>query len=271
MYATTTTVNAGQTYLSNGNISKSPHPPLQPSQSSQSSQPSFQTISQNAQSLSPSSSTVSLTSLVPTPTLAPASVDEQNSLLIEGNVTNDIDNINTAEQGFNLDIMNNNMSYELSMNEHEFKELSYFDVQIGLETMSKLTKGEKLIVNNGKRLEVDDRYFSGVKRFLSSLDNNNNSVGREVTISFIGHLIEWTKRYCNHAIEEFQRQQDTKYITNLFNLQTLLNNSKDGLAVLSETYSRDKHHRSRIKAYIRAIDNICNQDIEKFLDAIKSK
>lgn len=144
---------------------------------------------------------------------------------------------------------------------NDFNNLSYEDVQINLRLLSDLKEGEKLMVSKGRYIQVDQRYIQGLRRYITS-DSRSRS------LDFINHIICWSKKYCNDAVENINKNKDTQInMSNLINIQKLLGGAQTGLGRLLITYGDDKHNKATIETFISTISAICDQDLKRAINA----
>lgn len=139
----------------------------------------------------------------------------------------------------------------------EFSDLSYEDIQINLRLLGDLKEGEKLMVSNGKYIHVDQRYIQGIRRYFTD-DSRTKS------LSFIHHIIYWTKIYCSDAVSAINRNYETQVnMAILINIQKLLGSAQTGLGRLLITYGDDKHNKATIETFISSISTFCDQDLKR--------
>ena len=105
-------------------------------------------------------------------------------------------------------INDTNIVYVETKKNTEFNDLSYEDVQINLRLLVDLKEGEKLMVTDGRYIQVDRRYVQGFRRYITS-DSRSKS------LNFINHVIYWSKKYCNDAVENINKNRISKYNYNL--------------------------------------------------------
>jgi hypothetical protein len=149
--------------------------------------------------------------------------------------------------------------------QQQFKHLSYIDVQVNLRLIADLKQGEKVMIINKSRMEVDRRYFQQLRRFMS-----NDS--RNTTLEFIDHLINETKKYCDEAVNNIKQNINTKInMEKLINLQSLLKSSITGLGRILLTYDDDKYNKATIETYSSKIQTICDQDLKEAIDYANNK
>jgi hypothetical protein len=142
-------------------------------------------------------------------------------------------------------------------NEIKFKDLSYIDVQINLRLLSDIKEGEKIMILDGRFMQVDNRYAQSFRRYISS-------DSRLRTLNFIEHVIIWAKKYCGDAVEKIYSNVDRKYnLEMLISLQSLLKSSLTGLSRISTTYANDKHNLATIETFKSTIVTFCDQDLKK--------
>jgi hypothetical protein len=141
-----------------------------------------------------------------------------------------------------------------------FKQLSYTDVQINLRLLSDLKEGEKVMIVDHKYMQVDQRYGQSFRRYWTS-------DSRIRTLSFIGHIINWAKYYCNEAVEKINNNEQKQInMEKLINIQTLLRSALTGLSRISTTYSNDKHNLATIETYKSTIQTICDHDLKRAIN-----
>ncbi len=146
----------------------------------------------------------------------------------------------------------------LNINENEnFKELSYTDVQINLRLLGDLKEGEKVMIVDGKYMQVDQRFGQSLRRYWTE-DSRNR------TVYFIEHVIEAAKKYCNEAVEKINSDNNKLInLEKLINIQSLLRSSLTGLSRISATYSNDKHNMATIETFRTTIQTFCDQDLKR--------
>ena len=141
-----------------------------------------------------------------------------------------------------------------------FKQLSYTDVQINLRLLSDLKEGEKVMIVDQKYMQVDQRYGQSFRRYWTS-------DSRIKTLSFIGHIINWAKYYCNEAVEKINNNEQKQInMEKLINIQTLLRSALTGLSRISTTYSNDKHNLATIETYKSTIQTFCDHDLKRAIN-----
>jgi len=184
-----------------------------------------------------------------------ANQTEQNSTLKNSKIQNNTSSLKDAPS----DLIKEN---EVINTEQDtiFKQLSYTDVQINLRLLSDLKEGEKVMIVDQKYMQVDQRYGQSFRRYWTS-------DSRSRTLSFIGHVINWAKHYCNDAVEKINNN-DQKQINmeKLINIQTLLRSALTGLSRISTTYSNDKHNLATIETYKSTIQTFCDHDLKRAIN-----
>ena len=154
-------------------------------------------------------------------------------------------------------INDTNIVYVETKKNTEFNDLSYEDVQINLRLLGDLKEGEKLMVTDGRYIQVDRRYVQGFRRYITS-DSRSKS------LNFINHVIYWSKKYCNDAVENINKNRNTQVnMANLINIQKLLGGAQTGLGRLLITYGDDKHNKATIETFISTISTFCDQDLKR--------
>lgn len=143
----------------------------------------------------------------------------------------------------------------------EFNDLSYEDVQINLRLLGDLKEGEKLMVTDDRYIQVDQRYIQGLRRYITS-DSRSKS------LSFINHIIYWSKKYCSVAVDAINSNRDTQdNMASLINIQKLLGGAQTGLGRLLITYGDDKHNKATIETFISTISTFCDQDLKRAISS----
>ena len=146
----------------------------------------------------------------------------------------------------------------INVNDNEkFKDLSYTDVQINLRLLGDLKEGEKVMIVDGKYMQVDQRYGQSLRRYWT--DDSRNR-----TVYFIEHVIEAAKKYCNEAVDKINMENDKQInLEKLINIQSLLRSSLTGLSRISATYSNDKHNMATVETFRTTIQTFCDQDLKR--------
>jgi hypothetical protein len=148
----------------------------------------------------------------------------------------------------------------------KFKDLSFNDVQINLRLLGDIKENEKIMIIDGKYMQVDQRYGQFVRRYISS-------DSRYTTIKFINHLIVWAKKYCTEAVDNVNKNTNREdNLKKLIDLQSLLRSSLTGLSRMAITYNHDKRNLATIETYRSTIQTICDRDLKSVIDNdVKSK
>jgi hypothetical protein len=146
----------------------------------------------------------------------------------------------------------------------DFSELSYEDVQVNLRVLADLKEGEKLMIGFNKFLMVDQRIGQSVRRWLSS-------DSRMRTIDFIEHVINEANRICKSIVCSIEGGFGIKEnMEKLNRFQQLLTQSLIGLGRHTTTYSDDKLSRARIETIQDKVRTFCDLDLKKAIDGNKS-
>lgn len=139
----------------------------------------------------------------------------------------------------------------------QFDPLSSYDVEVNLGFLADIKEGDKIMLVDGKYMQVENRYISSVRRFFTA-------DSRSTTIQFIHHVVKVAEDLCRDAVVHVQNNEDKqKKLQDLIKMQSLLRSACTGLGRLIATYSDDKLHRSMIEAIRDEIIIFCNEDIKK--------
>lgn len=139
----------------------------------------------------------------------------------------------------------------------KFAVLSYMEVQINLRFLGDLKEGEKVMIDQGRFMQVDQRYAQAARRWWTS-------DSRVRSLRFISHLIESAKKYCGEAVEKIQRAESKQdNLEKLINIQSLLRNALTGLGRMITTYGDDKLNLATIETFRSTITVFCDQDLKK--------
>lgn len=140
----------------------------------------------------------------------------------------------------------------------KFEDLSCQDVQINLRLLGDLKEGEKIMIVDGRYMQVDQRYAQCVRRYMTE-------DSRTTTIKFVDHIIKWATKYCTDAVNHINENRQAN-LKKLIEIQTLLRSSLTGLSRMAITYNDDKHNLATIETYRSTIQNLCDQDLKSAIE-----
>lgn len=144
-----------------------------------------------------------------------------------------------------------------------FVDLTEADVQINLRLLGDIKEYEKIMIIDGRWMQVDQRYGQFYRRWWTK-------DSRARTLQFIDHVINNAKENCNIAVSKVRNNEDKQdNMTKLLDLQALLSGSMTGLGRMKSTYGDDKHNRATIETYIARIRTFCDQDLKKAICSIE--
>ena len=170
----------------------------------------------------------------------------------------------TKSDNSNPDNSNPDNSNPDKSNPDNFEDLTYSEVQINLRLLSDVKEGEKLMITDGRFMQVDNRFVQTARRWLSS-------DSRARTLRFIDHLIQSAKKYCSDAVDKVQKNEQKQInLEKLINIQSLLKNALTGLGRMVSTYSEDKLNLAIIETYRSTITVFCDQDLKRAIADHKS-
>lgn len=158
----------------------------------------------------------------------------------------------------------NNMKHVATVNmmcdvevDNIFKPLSYEDVRINLRIMADIKEDERIMIIDGKYMQIDQRYVQWFRRYWT--DDS-----KKRTIDFISHVITYAKKYCAEAvicINSNDNKQDN--LTRLLDMQSLLNTALTGLNRFATTYKYDKLILATVENFSSTVKTFCDQDLKR--------
>jgi hypothetical protein len=180
------------------------------------------------------------------------------------NMTTKQDKIEVSEKEERGDIKidDDDNNIDIKKSQYEFCRLSFEDIQVNLRLLSDLKEGEKLMITENRYAVVDNRYINSLWRMISS-------DSRLKSFDFIIHVIQETQNYCNNTVNNINNNIETeKNMKKLVNLQSLLEQTIEGLTRLTETYSDDKLSRAKLRTIQKTITTFKEQDLDQALKKI---
>lgn len=146
-------------------------------------------------------------------------------------------------------------------NYSEFETLSEHDVTVNLKLLGDIKEGEKIRIDDGKFMQIDQRYGQFLRRWWT--DDS-----RKRAIKFVRYVILSAQGHCNIAVSNVNDQKSTKeqkeyYLQKLIKFQGDLNCACVGLGRMTITYDDDKQNRAKIETIQREVSTFCNEHLKK--------
>lgn len=176
---------------------------------------------------------------------------------IEGSLNGSEVVVNTIQTASNKSEMSESDDFP----PEEFPKLSYIDVEVNLRLLTDVKEGEKIMISENKRtMLIDQRYVQPFRRYWSS-------DSRQRTLTFIHHVINNAKNYCNEAVGSIRNNYEREdNMRKLIKLQGLLRTAAAGLGRLQITYGYDKQNKATIDTFIDTVQVFCDQDLKKAIN-----
>jgi hypothetical protein len=147
------------------------------------------------------------------------------------------------------------LSEEKRFKELGFQILTETDVIVNLRFLGNISEGEKLMISDGKRLVVDQRYFQSFRRGWSG-------DSRQKVIEFIKYIKDCAKEICKMKLDKITSNIDKEInVKGLIGIQKLLSAACHGIDNLSMTYKDDKTNTAQISTIKDEIDTFCAEHL----------